>query len=170
MRIPALLVIFLLTCGSCRADFQGQADNEDPDINGMMTYPDVDSAVLVFHDTRRNTEFMIGYSEDIDPRFLVVELDGKDISHLFDPKPTSLETVQLPIVEGVSKKLTLRIPQRLPEDSAATPLWDYDEFVIRADRGESLMMFPGGTDPADMSRESAIFVSPAAGEEGQDPR
>lgn len=162
MKLPVLLVTSLLTCGSCFADFQGQSDNEDPGINRMMTYPRVDSAILEFPDAGRNTEFTIVYSEDIDPRFLVVELDGKDISHLFNPKATSLETVQLPIIAGESKRLTLRVPQRLAEESAATPLWDYDEFEIRADRGESLMVFPGGTDPADMSRESAIYVWPAA--------
>ena len=165
MKLPILLAASLLTCSACYAEFQGQSENEDPEVNRMMTYPGVDAAILEFPDARRNTEFTIAYSEDIDPRFLVVELDGKDISHLFDPKPTSLETVALPIIEGESKRMTLRVPQRFAEASAASPLWDYDAFEISADRGESLMVFPGGTDPADMSRESAIYVSPRSGKE-----
>jgi hypothetical protein len=80
------------------------------------------------------------YSTDIDPANLVVELDGEDITHLFSPQPNSFETVDLPIIVHQSKRLTLRIPERLEDDSVDTPMWDYDEFRIDTSLGESLMI------------------------------
>ena len=122
--------------------YHGQSAHEDEYINELLIYPSVHSAVIEYPDLRSNSSFRIAYSDLIDPEHLVVELDGKDITSLFNPEPARMEMAKLPPIEGKKKRLTLRIPELLEESSAATPQWDYDEFEIIAEPSQSLMIMP----------------------------
>lgn len=138
--IRRILLFLTLVPGFCPGDFDGQSDDEDEHTNRLLTYLSTDSEELYFPTPRLKNRFRIMYSTDIDPANLVVELDGEDITHLFSPQPNSFETVDLPIIVHQSKRLTLRIPERLEDDSVDTPMWDYDEFRIDTSLGESLMI------------------------------
>ena len=141
LKIVITMVLTFIS-GACFGEYAGQSDYEDDEINQLLVYPMARSNVLEYPDLRNYSKFMIGYSADIDSNHLVVELDGKNITHLFNPKPNSIETIELPIVVNITKKLTLRIPQLLEESSAETVLWDYDEFEIKAETGQSLFLGP----------------------------
>lgn len=53
--------------------------------------------------TSRTSQFVIWYSERIDPESFKATLNGADVSELFRPAPNIIETVRLPYKEGLNE-------------------------------------------------------------------
>lgn len=117
--------------------YRGQLLNEDEAVNDLLVYEHVKSENIMVP-AQGKMRIVVKYHPKIDKEHLVVELNNKDISHLFNPRPGLFDVVLIEGLKPGRNFLKLRIPEKLPSGSAESPQWDYDSFEVNLEKGLEL--------------------------------
>lgn len=87
-----------------RKPFEGLPDNENENINKLLTYKGI-SADISLPPGAERLPFQVWFHKRIDPTNVIVTLNGEDVSELFVAEQGGSNLVELPLQEGPKKKV-----------------------------------------------------------------